>query len=191
VVAHVHDAIGARIFVDEQDVLLALHDLEGIRHVGRARDPRHVALGFRVRLRPVLPVRLALLQRLRLVRNRAALDNALARWDRTDGAELPEGCGLSRVIFDVPVGAGDRLVDPVHVGMTSNSRRTRNGCLRCRTARSTLTGTLSAALRRGTCLPRSRLTRNRNGQRQYRRCRRNGHHDHRPFHPISHAPGLL
>src|SRR5688572_18046983 len=84
VIRHVDDAVRARILVHEQDVLLALDDLERIGHVVRARDARHVALGFRIALRPAGAKLLTLLQRRRRVGNHAVgriHDDALAGRD--------------------------------------------------------------------------------------------------------------
>src|SRR4029079_2643763 len=123
VLRHVHDAIRAREFVDEQDVAVALHDLERIRHVRRARNPRHVALGLGIRLRPALTILFALSERLGLVRNRAALDDALTRGARGDRAELPEVAqARSGVVLEIPIGAAHRLPDSVHVRLAAYLR---------------------------------------------------------------------
>src|SRR5207253_673806 len=114
-VAHVNDAAGGRELINEEDVVLPLHDLERIGHVVGARNPRHIALRFGIALWPAGPVFVALLQRRRLVRNRSALDDAGAWRDRADRAELPERGRLCRMVLEIPELRANRLVDAVEI----------------------------------------------------------------------------
>ena len=65
---HAHDAAGARELVGHQDRVGRLHDLEGIRHVGRARNAGHEALDLGIERHPVVAVGLLLRERLGQVR---------------------------------------------------------------------------------------------------------------------------
>src|SRR2546427_12572681 len=129
VVDHVDGAIGAGVLVHEEDVVHSLDDLERVRHVGRPRQPRHVALGFRIRLGPSRLVLLPLLQAVRRVRDRAVVvdDHALSRRNREHGAELPERGRRGGVILEVPVGGVDGLPDAIQVRMARDSIRSRGG----------------------------------------------------------------
>src|SRR5713101_2073171 len=125
VAGHVDGAIGAGVLVNEEDVVLSLDDLERVRHVGRPRQPRHVALGFRIRLGPSSLVLLPLLQTLRRVRDRAVVvdNHAPSRRNREHAAELPERGRRRGVTLDVPVGGVDGLPDAIQVRMAGDSIR--------------------------------------------------------------------
>src|SRR5690606_20256451 len=112
-----------RVLVREQDhVALALHDLERIRHVRRARNARHVALGLRVRRGPAGTVLLALRERLRLVWNGSADDDALPGRDRGDRPELPEVLDRLRgVALEIPVGRVHRLPYAVQIRLAGDA----------------------------------------------------------------------
>src|SRR5690606_5718929 len=122
---HVDGTIRVRVLVREQDrVALALDDLKRVRHVRRPRDAGHVALRFRIRRGPPGTILFAFRERLRQVRDRTADDDALARRDRRDRAELPELFELlGRVPFEVPVGGVHRLPDSVQVRLVADAVR--------------------------------------------------------------------
>src|SRR5262249_18481940 len=63
----------------------------------------------------VLAVLVALRERLGLVRNLPALDDAHAGWARTNRAGHDDGRGTAFVLFEVPVGAAEGLPDAVQV----------------------------------------------------------------------------
>jgi hypothetical protein len=107
--AHVDDAIRRRVLVRKHDVLLRLDNLEWIWHVRRARQTRHIAFDFRIQLQPVRKILVPLYQGLRFVGNRAALDNALPRWNCADRAELEKGSGFRGMIFNIPIRRRYRL----------------------------------------------------------------------------------
>src|SRR5262249_25284673 len=128
---HADDAGGARELVRHQDVRTrALHDLKREGHVGRARHAGHVALHLGIAevvprlvaayvdLQPIVETRFLFRQRLGLIVNLAALDDALARGPgavRTN--ELVVGAGLGVVILQIPVRRNHRLPDAVEVGV--------------------------------------------------------------------------
>jgi hypothetical protein len=113
------------------DVVLALEDLERIRHVVGARHAGQVALDLGIGSEPVLLVVLLLLERGGQVRNRVALDHTQAGGHRADRAHLddfrrrhrhelarhhgergPRGVRLEIVIRGV-----QRLPDAIQVGL--------------------------------------------------------------------------
>src|SRR5262245_43097945 len=124
---HVDRAIATGVLVNEKDVVLALDDLKRVRHIGRSREPRHVAFRFRIRLGPSGPVLFPLLQALRRVRDRAVVvdNHALSRRNREKGAELPERGRRGGVTFEIPVGAVDGLPDAIQVRVAGDSSRSR------------------------------------------------------------------
>src|SRR5262245_22753213 len=128
---HAHDTRRAGELVREQDVRARpLHDLKWERHVGGARHTGHVALHLRIaevvpRLvaahvdaQAVVEVALLLRERLRLVGNLAAFDDALSRRaGRVRAAELGMWTRLGVVILQIPVGGHHRLPHAVQIGM--------------------------------------------------------------------------
>ena len=117
VVVHIDGANGARKFVQDHDVLLALDDLEGVRHVRRARHPRQIALDFGIQRQPVSSVLLLFCQRLGLVRKLAPFNDAHSARHRIAGAQLPDQPRRRRMGLDVPIGRVERLPDPVQIGL--------------------------------------------------------------------------
>src|SRR5262249_1999407 len=59
--AHVHQAVGAGVFIDEQNAHGRLHNLKGVRQIVRSRNAAHVALGLRIVRAPVLQLLFLLL----------------------------------------------------------------------------------------------------------------------------------
>ena len=161
---------GALVFVDHQDLVAVLEDLEGERHVVGARHAGTEALQLRVTRveavrivgdlheHAVLEVVLLLLERLGLIRDGAALDDAHARGLGTPRAhDVVVRTGLGVMGFDVPVRRVDRLPDPIQVRLAVFRARALRG--RGRTRRCRLTSRCRRrGLRRG-CLsaPRGRL----------------------------------
>ncbi len=180
--------------VHEQDVALALDDLEGIRHVSGARNPGHVALGLGVRLGPAGHVLFAPLQRTRQIRNRAALDHALTRGHGVQGAQLPERGCRCRVILEVPMRRAEGLPNAIEVGPSRDScwsSRRRASALSCRRRGSRRTAALPCRSRcrgrrgrRAACLAGERNDRQRHRRRQPQS------HD-RACKPNLHLPDLL
>src|SRR5690606_8562445 len=106
---------------EQNDVPFALHDLERVRHIRRARNARHIALGFRVRCGPPRAILVSLRERLRLVGNRSADDDALPGRYRAEGAELPEGLyRLGGMPFEIPVSGVERLPNAVQVRLAGD-----------------------------------------------------------------------
>ena len=186
------------VLVHEENVLLPLHDLEWVGHVGRARNARHVALRLGIRLGPAGHVLLSLLERCGEIRNRAAFDHALARRDRRDGAELPELIEAGRgVVFEIPVGVAERLPDAVEIRLAGNRRRARGRCTstgglrRCRCRTTTLAcwrGSRGCRTSSGLSATARLSSERHHGQRDRRRyC----HRYHCACDPVSHLPGLL
>ncbi len=117
-----HDAIGARELIRKQDIADALYDSKRIGEVRRSRNPRLVALGFRIIRRPAGTVLFAPGQCLWQIRNVAAFDNAAAGRNCANCAKLPEvRQSFGRMAFQVPVGRSDRLPDAVEVGFPFDS----------------------------------------------------------------------
>ena len=113
---------------DEQNVAAALHDLERIGHVSGARNARQIALRLGIRFRPAGAVLVALRERLGQVRNLAvAVDDALARRDRRERAELPtESCSASAECASrFQLRSADRLPDAVDVRLAGDARGSR------------------------------------------------------------------
>src|SRR5690606_22160811 len=119
--------------VDEQDVTAALHDLEGVGQVRRARNAGQVASRLRVVLRPAGTQLLALRERFGLVRDLAVVRThvALTGRDRADRTELPRfGNRLGRVGLEVPVRGADGLPDAVQVRLAADTGGLRSVVLR-------------------------------------------------------------
>src|SRR6478672_12653703 len=118
----------------------ATDDLERERHVILAWDARHVALDFRVQLRPVLEVFFLLRRSRRRVRNFAAFDDSLAGGCCADGAKLEKGPGLRAVISNIPVRCAQDLPQTCEVrfaarhawGLRSRSGRNLGPDWQCR-----------------------------------------------------------
>src|SRR5947208_16370948 len=104
--------------------------MKRIRYGGDARHAGHVALKFRIadgvpRLvaadvngAALLEVRLLLCERPRLIRNLAALDDALAgRSGAVHAVEFRMQAWLRVVILQIPVRGDERLPDAAEVGM--------------------------------------------------------------------------
>src|SRR6202011_3324515 len=83
----INDPAGARILVGDDDLVVALNDLEGKGHVSSARHTRQIALGFRIEglkpdsigvytHQPLLKIVFLLCQRLRLIWDLVALYHA-------------------------------------------------------------------------------------------------------------------
>src|SRR6185503_15858420 len=107
---------------------VALHDLKRVRHVGRARYSRAVALRLWIVGGPRRAVLVALLERLRQIRNRAALDDARPWRHGEQRTEPPEfRHRLGRSAFEVPVSGVHGLPNTVQIRMAVDSRRS-SGC---------------------------------------------------------------
>ena len=116
--------------IGDEHRLLVLDDLERERHVGRARNARHVALDLRVAIDPVLAVLVALGGGFGFVRDLAAFHNAHAARHGPDGAKLQHRdvgqrsvgaiAELQRVAghvaLHVVVGGADGLPDAIEIG---------------------------------------------------------------------------
>ena len=139
-IGHVDVAHGARIFVREEDRLVALQDLKRERHVVGARHAGQVALDLRIGVEPALLVLLLLRGGFRQVRNLVAFDHADAAGHRADRAEREHGGrrhrhdgprpkrqrGLRVVRADVVIRGVEGLPDAVEVGLAvGGARRTR------------------------------------------------------------------
>jgi len=92
---------GVDVFVKDGQLIRLLNDLKRIRHVGNARHARQVTLRFRVQRRALVVILLLLDERLGLVRDLVALDNA-----RTARYTFLRG-----VILNIPRGGIHRLPD--------------------------------------------------------------------------------
>src|SRR5262249_6777788 len=102
----------------DEDGLVALENLERVRHVRRARDAREIAFDLRVAREPVRLVLLLLVQCPRLVRNLLAVDDAETSPhgpDRPQGEDLP---GWDRTV--PPGSEGER--GPSHVSLNIEVR---------------------------------------------------------------------
>src|SRR4029450_5658892 len=80
-------AVRTGVLVRDREGLVALKDLKGKRHVGRARNAGQIALDLGVARQPVLLVLSPLREPLGRVRDAAADHDAYTRGDRSDGAE--------------------------------------------------------------------------------------------------------
>ena len=168
-VIHVNGAKAARILKDHHDVLRILNDLKRVRHIHGARDTRQIAFDFRIQVHPIGEVFFLLLERLGLVRNRTAFNDAKPGSNGEFRAELPEWAGSRSMAFDVPICRVHGLPDTVQVWFAIL-------CARC-----SIGGRLSG--RR--CRPPGSLPQGRYSGRQDAQC-----HNHGAYKPSSHLIDL-
>src|ERR1700758_4773910 len=138
---HPARACGARVLVGDQNlraIAIALHNLKGKWHVRRSRYARQITLKLRIAAvipfrivaddvdnSPLFKVRLLFRQHLRLIRDVAALDDALARrLSVISTFELRMKSRLRIVPLDIPIGCGHRLPNSVQVRLV-RARQTR------------------------------------------------------------------
>ncbi len=104
-----------------------------MRHVGRPRNARHVALGLGIGRRPPGTILVALRERLRQVWNLAVgrVDIADPGRNRRDGPEPRELRQIRcRVRLEIPVGRHVGLPEPVEIGPALETTEVRSGGLR-------------------------------------------------------------
>ncbi len=104
-----HAAERRRELIDDDDVALALQDLERIRHVRRARHAAHVALAFRVVDEPILEARSRSASASGRYGIVAAFDDAVPRRHGELCAELEQHRISRDVRLEVPVRRVQRL----------------------------------------------------------------------------------
>jgi hypothetical protein len=120
---HVDDTNRVRVLVRNQNLLLGLDNLKGIRKIGRAWHTREVTLGLRVERRPVRLILLLLGSRCRQIGNLIAFDDAQA-WRHDEHRSERGNRTLRRgVPLKIPIRCVEGLPDPVQVG--SSVRRPR------------------------------------------------------------------
>ena len=132
-----HVSHRAGVLVCDEERALALHDLERVRHVARARHARQIALDLRIALEPFVAVLVPDLQLLGLVRDLAAVDHSHAARHGADSAKGEDllrrqrsvGAGPRRhrvtrhVPLEVVIGGIHRLPDSVQIGVAVGEPR--------------------------------------------------------------------
>ena len=127
VILHVHRAIRVRERVNEQNVVVALHDLKRVRQIRRARNARQDSTRLRDRSSAnPRDSRRACASASGRYGNLAFLHDALPCRHGADGAEPPEILELRRgVALEIPVGRVHGLPNAVQVRVAADPARRR------------------------------------------------------------------